>query len=118
MDAGTSEIHYSRILNVEHSLGPFADFHEILAGGFSRRQFRDGELHQYARLDHVYTNSPIKGLKGNGCHAKYTIPITSRRMTSDDSPMQGPSRAGTPCHIGSCGVPSSQSSSPRTSMQH
>lgn len=69
-------------------LSMYADFHEFLADGCSRRQFFDGEPHQDARLEQVYMNSHVRGLVGDGCHVRHTAPVMSRHVMSDDIPMQ------------------------------
>lgn len=82
MNPRAGEVHYSRSLEAENFPGLGTDFHEVLDGGLSCRQPRDGEFHQHARLDHVYTNPTIQALLANGCYAKYAIPNTSQQMTS------------------------------------
>lgn len=77
----------ARTWPAEHFLRPFADYTEFLADGFSRRQFHDGEPHQYRPLNHVYSSSDIRGLVGDRCQAKYMVPAATRHMTPDHSPM-------------------------------
>lgn len=88
LDVASGEVRHSRSSEVERVLALFADFHEVLADGCSRRQYRNGEPHQHARFDHVCTKSLVRGLVDDGCHARYLAPVRSRHMMSDHSPIE------------------------------
>lgn len=66
LDVVSGAVRHARSGDAELFLDVFADYHEVIAEGYSRQQFRDGEPHQYARLDHVYTNSHVSGLACDG----------------------------------------------------
>lgn len=71
-------------------------YHEIIADGYSRRRFHEGESHQLARLDRVYIHSPVHELETSGCHAKCMLPLDPRLMTSDNPPWRFGSRRAPP----------------------
>lgn len=66
----------------------FGDFTEAIADGFSRQQFRDGEVDLLSRLDHAYINGDAEELIGGRCQARYTEPMGSVRAASDHSPLE------------------------------
>lgn len=86
IDAG--RIHLDLSAETEVFGERLADFHEVVAAGYSRVQLRAGVPKLLLRIDRVLVNFPVQELMGGGVRARYTIPVDDRHLPSDHSPRE------------------------------
>lgn len=61
----------------------FAEFAEVVADGYSRRQFRGGSLDVLSRIDRVMINSLTTDLDSVRASARYVTPLSDVTLPSD-----------------------------------
>lgn len=64
------------------------DFHEIVAQGYSRVQFRGRAPQLLSRRDHVFTNSPTHTLVGGRAFAQHCVGVLDRELPSGHAPLE------------------------------
>lgn len=58
---------------------------EVVAPGYSRGHFRDGELETLSRIDAIFLSYGAADLQECRAKARYTVGVRSVKMSSDDS---------------------------------
>lgn len=66
----------------------FPDYAEIIADGYSRRQYRDGDLDVVSRIDRVQSNAHTSDLLSLRSSARYMTPIGDLGLPSDHSALE------------------------------